>query len=768
MTLITITTWRDAGRASDSGTRRSFSVADFCSWLERPHARYPARPAPSWAPATFAGRGRSDDDVLEVSALVFDIASPSLAHIKAAFEGQLVLVHSAPASTTTAPRWHVVRLLSRPVTGAEHTSLWKRERDRLATLGVSVDEAMGRPSQIWSAPSEVADGRYVADMIDGMPLAVDAIAAPRSRTDSGAPSEIHESDDSPPVPEVLEQLRVVEHDVDDPEEWREQIAMPDDERFAGVLDAPPPAVSRRRSSADGEAEKVRLTELGNSLRLVQRDGHQLRFCRALGGWHVWDGKRWRIDTVGVVPRRAKAVVRRFWTEAAKSKDVEERAAMLAHARRSEKANALASMVKLAETGDGIAIDSNAFDADPWVLNCANGLLDLRTMKLRKHDPKALCKKLAPVSFMPGETAPLFERTIAEILPDAEVRALVQRFFGYSLTGVIRERVLVLLIGKGRNGKSLLVKLIVHLMGDYATYAAPGLLMVKEHGDRHPTELADLCGIRFAAMSEVKEGQTFDVETMKRLTGDEPVKARYMGRDFFTFDATWKLALAANHRPKVKDRSESSWDRLREVPFVVRIADDKEDKQLFEKLRAELPGILNWCLAGCAAWQQTGLGTAGAITAATAEYRAGQDPVSAFFTECVAFEARARIARKELYAAYEAWARGEGERFPVGTKTFAEAVRDKGAEDSAMHGIRCWVGVRLKDENERKTSTAARGTPITEQPISRPGADGCTASQSFIQIPPHVGIDRESCTQVHPGSDDLDDEHAFSSLLGGVQ
>lgn len=522
--------------------------------------------------------------------------------------------------------------------------------------------------------------------------------------------------------------------------------------------------AERAEADEQEAETVRLTELGNSLRLVKRFGHKLRFCRALGGWHVWDGKRWRVDTTGAVIRCAKLVVRQFWTEAAKLKDSDARDAMRSHARRSEKAAALSAMVKLAETGDGIAIEADAFDADPWTLNCSSGLLDLRTMKLRPHDPAALCKKLAPVAFKAGARAPLFEQTIAEILPDEEVRAFVQRFFGYALTGVIRERILALFIGRGRNGKSLLVKLIVRIMGDYATYAAPQLLMMKEHGERHPTELADLHGIRFAAMSEVKEGQSFDVETMKRLTGDEPVKARFMNRDFFTFAATWKLALASNHHPKVKDRTDSSWDRLREVPFTVRIADDKEDKNLYEKLERELPGVLNWCLAGCAAWQNTGLGTAAAISAATVAYRDGENPVAPFLTECVVFGERgAQVARKELYTAYEAWARAEGERFPAGTKLFAEAVRERGAEDDKSHGIRRWKGARLKTDKELETARRASGASRTEQPNSSAGAGGGTDYRPFSQTPPHEANVGNSCPLVpqasEAGVEEADEERA---------
>ncbi len=498
----------------------------------------------------------------------------------------------------------------------------------------------------------------------------------------------------------------------------------------------PTAVTRkRRGSVDPKGDDcARLTELGNSQRLLSRFGGRLRFCRKLGGWFVWDGARWRLDTTGQVVRFAKQVVRQLWRDAAACDEQGVRDAMLSHARRSEKAAAVRAMVTLAESGEFVAVDADAFDANLWILNCRNGIVDLRTGELLAHKPESMCRKIAPVAFDDGADAPLWTKFLGEILPDAEVLAFLQRFAGYVLSGVIRERVLVVLIGAGRNGKSLLIKLLAHLLGDYATYAAPAVLMAKD-GQRHPTELADLCGIRFAAMSEVREGQAFDVETMKRLTGNEPIKARFMNEDFFQFEATFKLAMAANHRPRVPDSTDSAWDRLREVPFTVRIKDADEDKELYEKLCGELPGILNWCLWGCAAWQQNGLGRAAAVDAATDAYRASEDPATEFFDEAVVFEPRAMVTRKALREAYEGWAKEVGERHPLDAKKFSDAVRKRGGVDKRTGGLNHWSGTRLRTARDENTSHdgTSKGHPDHRErtPWDRtsPPAALCTARES---------------------------------------
>lgn len=458
--------------------------------------------------------------------------------------------------------------------------------------------------------------------------------------------------------------------------------------------------------ANGSDEVVlgpRLTELGNAERLVAMHGSDLRYSKARG-WLVWDGSRWTFDDTGEIDRRAKETIKSLWQEGAAHDEPTIRDAILAHARRSEKASAIQAAIKLAASEPGIAIAAKDLDCDPWILNCPNGVVDLRTGTLRPHDRRDLCTKLAGASFDPSATCPRWDQFLAEVQPDPAMRAFLQRLAGYVATGVIRERVFVLLIGSGKNGKSVFVKVLVKLLGDYAIYAAPDVLMAKERGDRHPTELADLCGARLAAMSEIRAGRAFDEETLKRLTGNEPIKARYMRQDFFEFDMTAKLLMAANHRPTVQDTTNSIWDRLREVPFTVRIDEANEDRALYERLCGELPGILNWCVQGCVAWQRDGLGAPPAVVQATAAYREAEDWLAAFFSECVVVESTALAPRSQLRAAYEAWCRTSGEK-AVDSKTFTAAVRER-ATERKVGGMRLWRGIRLRVESDDRREGAA--------------------------------------------------------------
>src|SRR3977135_178696 len=115
------------------------------------------------------------------------------------------------------------------------------------------------------------------------------------------------------------------------------------------------------------------------------------------------------------------------------------------------------------------------------------------------------------------------------------------------------------------------------------------------GDRHPTECAHLLGARVATACEVEEGMRWDEAKLKAISGGDRITARFMRGDFFTFEPQFKLLLAGNHRPRMRSADDAMRRRLQVIPF--RHKPKIVDKQLREKLRAELPGILRWAVQG---------------------------------------------------------------------------------------------------------------------------------------------------------------------------
>jgi putative DNA primase/helicase len=239
---------------------------------------------------------------------------------------------------------------------------------------------------------------------------------------------------------------------------------------------------------------------------------------------------------------------------------------------------------------------------------------------------------------------------------------------------VSEQLLPIFWGKGANGKSTLINVMLALLGpDYAMKAAEGLLLSKGR-ESHPTEKADLFGKRFVATSETDEGRHLSEALIKDLTGGERQRARRMREDFWEFNPTHKIALSTNHKPRVRDTGNGMWRRLRLVPFTVTFWDPdnpeekakglpeelKQDKRLSEKLATEMPGIFNWLIQGCLEWQRDGMTTPKAVMAATAEYRNAEDMIGRFVAERCAVGRDFRVKASTFREAYARWWEDFGE------------------------------------------------------------------------------------------------------------
>jgi putative DNA primase/helicase len=266
-----------------------------------------------------------------------------------------------------------------------------------------------------------------------------------------------------------------------------------------------------------------------------------------------------------------------------------------------------------------------------------------------------------------------------------------------MTGDIREQVLVVMFGGGRNGKNTIVDTISEAMGDHAGEAPPSLL---EHGkSEHPTEEADLCGLRCVVASETESGSRLRVALVKRHTGNARIKARFMRQDYFHFDRTHKITLHTNNKPHVTENTAAVWERILPVPHRVRFVGKNRDKRLPEKLRAEHPGILAWLVRGCLDWQEHGLAIPAVVQEAREDYRTECDELADFCDDRLEFVPTAWTSSAELYGAYLEWctAKGVREADQLKKNAFGEklpAGRDV-VSKRGTGGVRGWLGVRPK-------------------------------------------------------------------------
>lgn len=461
------------------------------------------------------------------------------------------------------------------------------------------------------------------------------------------------------------------------------------------------AIEEQKSIVDRVLEpEVHLTDMGNAARLAFRHGHNLRYCHPWNKWLVWDGTRWVADDTAAVYRMARETVRSIYTEAALKQDQEVRKAIAKHAVASENRIRLTAMIMLAQSEEGIPILPNDLDQDPWLLNCVNGTVDLTTGELKPHRREDLITKTTGVIYDRNAKAPLWEKFLHDIM-DGNVNLInfLQRAAGMSLAGVIKDHILLVCYGTGRNGKSTFLEILQATMGDYGMNAAPDLLLSRQ-GQRHPTEVADLFGKRFVAAIETDEGCRLNEALVKYITGGDTIKARRMREDFWQFKPTHTLWLATNHKPVIRGTDLAIWSRLKLIPFTVTFDETtgrSPDKDLPKKLLTELSGILTWAVEGCIAWQKDGLGVPDEVKRATDGYRAEQDVIGAFIEECCIVSHMLRAYASDLYQTYVKWCSENGET-PLSQRKFAERLTEKGFKggERSTGGRMAWLGIGLRD------------------------------------------------------------------------
>ena len=456
--------------------------------------------------------------------------------------------------------------------------------------------------------------------------------------------------------------------------------------------------------------------------LAERYADQLLHVHGLG-WHAWRGTRWAPDDRGVARRAVLDVLRHAWEEAFGSKE------LTAEVKQCQTATAVNGILALAASLEPFAATVDDLNAVPWLLNCANGTLDLHTLELHPHEPSERLTKVCRGAYRPDTAAPTWDAFLARVLPDEEVRGFVQRLAGMALIGDVREHVLPIFTGTGRNGKSVFYKALSSAMGDYAATADPELFMARRDG-AHPTGEMDLMGRRLVVVSESNRDRRLDEAKMKRLVGGDPIKARRMRQDFVEFMPSHTAVLVTNHLPKVSGDDPATWARLRVVPFNVVIPPAEQDTELSAKLELEADGILSWAVAGLRDYLERGLDDPRGVRVATAAYHRDSDALARFIDECCETGSAYQERTSELHAAWVGWQLRDGAE-PMSMKAFGQALDARGFTSKKVKSGICRVGIRLLpsgtdfDANSPEQHESSEGAPCAPSavlPITRAGEE----------------------------------------------
>lgn len=390
---------------------------------------------------------------------------------------------------------------------------------------------------------------------------------------------------------------------------------------------------------------------------------RMKFAASRKRWYAWDGRRWQVDPTDLAFDFARACARRS------NRDGKAAIASAAFA---------SGVEQFARADRAFAVRGDEFDRDNYHLNTPAGTLDLSTGAWGQHNPDDAITRLTNVDPISTGGA-TFERFLREItLDDPSLAEFLQVAFGACLSGAIEGHWLLFLSGRGRNGKNTLGELITYAVGEYARKIPSHVLMAKQH-EGHPTEIAQLQGVRIAFASEVNDGSHWHESRINELTGDETLSARFMGGDFFEFRRTFKLVIYGNHQPQLRTVTDALRSRIKIVPFRASFV-GREDATLPARLREEAGYVLHWLIEGHAKWLAAGrkLPVCAAVDEASREYFASQSTVELWIEERVErlHDDRRKVLdlprASSLYSDYSRWKRDRGE-MPIGMVRFSDAL-----------------------------------------------------------------------------------------------
>lgn len=406
------------------------------------------------------------------------------------------------------------------------------------------------------------------------------------------------------------------------------------------------------------AEDIHLTDTTNAELLAELHRDELRYDHKRGRWIRWSGHYWRPDKDGEVSRLAIKAARTRLVRAAAIEDLQLKRRVTNWAINSENRAKVDACLSLAKRIRPFADEGTNWDRETMLLGTENGVIDLRTGELRPGKPEDRITMSVGFDSDSSAECPRWEQFLSEVFDDnTELIDWLWRMLGYTISGDTTEHIFMIGYGEGANGKSRFCNAITAALGDYA-YSSPfATFSLPEPSSTN--DLAALDVKRFVTSSETNAGTRLNIQRIKAISGEDPMTARYLYKEFETFVPQLKLWLFVNHKPEINDDTIATWRRVRLIPFTKTFIKEKADNRLGEKLRAEAPGILAWLVQGCLEWRKRGLAPVPeCIRHATGGYMKESDTIMSFLEECCVEGEDLEIRAGQLYNAFREWMKGE--------------------------------------------------------------------------------------------------------------
>jgi len=446
--------------------------------------------------------------------------------------------------------------------------------------------------------------------------------------------------------------------------------------------------------------EIKRTDAGNAELLAHYYKDKLLYDHDRSKWLIWDGHTWHDDKKRQIVRLANGALienLRQLSLVGNISVIQDDVKWLANSANHYRIHAMIDLAKCIPT---FARNTGDFNQNPWLLGCANGVIDLKTGKLHSGIPCNMISLSTGIVYEQMATAPRWEKFLQEIFVDPVLIAFIQRLAGYSLTGSTKEQIFVVCYGIGSNGKSVLFNALRNCLGDYGANTSFSTFEYSKYsGSKIPNDLAALVGKRMVTASEVQERSRWNEGLIKAVTGEDPIHARFLHKEYFNFTPQFKVWVAVNHKPCVSDTSHAFWRRVLLIPFTQTFKPNQQDKLLSDKLRQESPGILAWMVKGCLKWQNEGRQLPDTVQKATTEYRKEEDVIQLFLNENTIKQQTSMVKYSELYDAYRRWCMENG--FNTGSSNLlGRRLTEMGIRKgiSGPSRTRHYYGIGLKDDS----------------------------------------------------------------------
>lgn len=442
-----------------------------------------------------------------------------------------------------------------------------------------------------------------------------------------------------------------------------------------------------------------LNDTGNAIRFIDRFGANIRYNFDNKVWMVYDGKTWVEDSKQIVKKQADILINEMKIEAIQEPDKDLRNEKLKNVKHLSSNSGKEAMLKEAMHIGNTPTTNKDYNIDNYLLNCFNGIVDLKTGKLIQHDKKYMCSKNTHIECDLVNEPKRWIKFLQEIFDNnQEMVDFIQVALGYTLTGDTKEQCFFQCYGEGSNGKSVFFDIVYTAFGDYALNSQIESFLAKPTNNGASSEVARMNGARFIRTNEPNDNSRLNEGLVKQLVGGDVTTARFLYGKEFEFKPIFKLWVATNYKLVVRGTDKGIWRRMMVIPFKMIFEGDKKDKDLTSKLLKEAPQILGWMIKGCLKWQQEGLIPAKQIESETNAYKQEMDIVLKFIKDCVKESQYEKVKASEVFKEYKNWAKASNEWDGMTQAKFGVEM-GKRFEKRNVNGYVYYIGIILKKDDK---------------------------------------------------------------------